>query len=119
MVSKNDLRKRFSCDFVYQKRLSKLEGDILLMSSFPPEFLRVQEEVRQEMMLGPNICSEDLINIKFKPKTFEPDEEFLSKVNEILQISQNMIKNSKEKLQLAREVCFLLYSNYYRSLILK
>lgn len=34
------------------------------MQSFSKEFLGVQDEVRSEMMIGPNMCSEDVLSIK-------------------------------------------------------
>lgn len=70
------------------------------MSSFSPEFLKTQEVVKNEMMLGSNMCTEDILNIKPKFVKHEEDENFLKEANEILDsCGLDVYLNSQEYLE--------------------
>lgn len=70
------------------------------MSSFSPEFLKTQDIVKNEMMLGSNMCTEDILNIKPKFVKHEEDENFLKEANEILDsCGLDVYLNSKEYLE--------------------
>lgn len=77
------------------------------MSSFSPEFLKTQDIVKNEMMLGSNMCTEDILNIQPKFVKPEEDENFLKEVNEILgSCGLDVYLNSKEYLERKeKEVC--------------
>lgn len=49
---------------MFFKRFSKIDSDIHLAQSFSKEFLRIQDELRIELGIDNNICSEDLLNIE-------------------------------------------------------
>lgn len=87
-----------------------MEADILLMSSFSPEFLKTQDIVKNEMMLGSNMCTEDIINIKPKFIKHDEDESFLKEANEILDsCGLDVYLNSKEYLERKeKEVLYLM-----------
>lgn len=75
---------------MFLKRMSKIETDNFLMSTFSKEYKQVEDQVRKEMNLSDsNCCTEDLSSFNLNEMTNEyvEDQNFLDKVKQLLSLS--------------------------------
>lgn len=77
------------------------------MQSFSKEFLRIQDEVRSEMMIGPNMCTEDVLSIKPRKMYRDAQEKEMKElVKEILGNDDQYVMDLNKK----REIVSIIFN---------